>query len=95
MIYHLVLKKDWNAQASHYAPPSLEHEGFIHFSTKAQVAGTYERFYKNQEMYLLTVDESKLKAELKYESADGDEYPHLYGPLNLDAVISIESYEHS
>jgi uncharacterized protein (DUF952 family) len=35
---------------------------------------------------LLELDDAKLKAELRWESADADLFPHLYGPLNLDAV---------
>lgn len=93
MIYHLVNPDIWNKVENEYAPTSLEHEGFIHFSTKDQVKRTYQRFYQNQKMLLLNVDENKLKAKLLYESADGELFPHLYGALNLDAVIHIENYE--
>jgi uncharacterized protein (DUF952 family) len=43
-------------------------------------------------MFLLNVDESKLHAELKYEAADGELFPHLYGPLNLDAIVKVDKY---
>ena len=35
---------------------------------------------------ILLIDETDLEAELKWEEADGHQFPHLYGPLNLDAV---------
>jgi uncharacterized protein (DUF952 family) len=40
---------------------------------------------------LLELDDAKLKAELRWESADNDLFPHLYGPLNLDAIVSAVS----
>ncbi len=95
MIYHLVEKTVWNKVVEEYRPLSLGNEGFIHFSTKDQVDGTYQRFYANKEMFLLVIDESKLKATLKYEEADGMSFPHLYGPLNLDAISEVQDYKYN
>ena len=92
LVYHLVQKAHWEQVDKTYAPPSLTTEGFIHFSTKEQVHRTYNRFYANQEMYLLSINTEKLLYELKFESADGELFPHLYGPLNLDAIDKIEEY---
>tara|TARA_R110002049_G_scaffold31318_6_gene106262 strand:- start:550 stop:834 length:285 start_codon:yes stop_codon:yes gene_type:complete len=93
MIYHLVQKEIWKNVSTEYSPTSLKDEGFIHFSTHEQVKGTYQRFYADQEMLLLEIDEKKLKAELKFEEADGMLFPHLYGSLNLDAVLSAKPYQ--
>ncbi|PIP88571.1 MAG: hypothetical protein COW01_13610 [Bdellovibrionales bacterium CG12_big_fil_rev_8_21_14_0_65_38_15] len=95
MIYHLIEKNIWKKVENEYRPESLDNEGFIHFSTEDQVDGTYQRFYINKDMYLLVIDESKLKAELKYEEADGMSFPHLYGPLNLDAVKEVQDYKYN
>lgn len=92
MIYHLVEKSFWSQVKTSYAPDSLRLEGFIHFSTEKQVDRTYNRFYQGMAMNLLHVDESKLTAELKYEAADGELFPHLYGELNLDAIVKVEAY---
>ena len=80
-----------------YAPASLRDEGFIHCSTLAQVIDTANRFYRGQDdLILLLIDESQLKAELKYEAprmdhgeSSGELFPHLYGELNLDAVVRV------
>lgn len=95
MIYHLVEKTIWNKVDKDYRPISLDNEGFIHFSTQEQVDGTYQRFYSNKDMFLLVIDESKLEAELKYEEADGMHFPHLYGPLNLDAIKEVQDYKYN
>ena len=36
---------------------------------------------------LLSINRDALKSPVKHEPADGDLFPHLYGPLNLDAVV--------
>jgi uncharacterized protein (DUF952 family) len=68
---------------------SLQAEGFIHCSTAEQVEATANRIFRGSgELLLLEVDPARLTAPLKYERATdvGDEFPHIYGLLNLDAV---------
>ena len=94
MIYHVVNKTSWQQalQQGFYEAPSLATEGFIHLSTKDQVAGVLQRYYQNQtDLLLLQVDESKLTAELKYEIAPSvnELFPHLFGRLNLNAVTAV------
>ena len=94
MIYHVINKTSWQQalQQVFYEAPSLATEGFIHLSTKDQVAGVLQRYYQNQtDLLLLQVDESKLTAELKYEIAPSvnELFPHLFGRLNLDAVTAV------
>ena len=64
-------------------------DGFIHFSTAAQVAETAARHFAGQtDLLLVAVDAERLGAGLRYErSRGGDLFPHLYGPLPLDAVV--------
>ncbi|MCZ2127637.1 MAG: DUF952 domain-containing protein [Anaerolineales bacterium] len=104
MIFHIASKEDWNAaqDAGEYAPSSLRTEGFIHFSTQRQIAQVAAAFYRGRaDLILLSADETKLSAELKWEAPAGppadnisqdDLFPHLYGALNLDAVISAEEF---
>lgn len=95
MIYHVVKNTDWqNAmQQGVYKPHSLTAEGFIHTSKAAQVAGVLERYYKNEkDLLLLHIDEHALQSPFTYEFSESvnEEFPHIYGPLNLDAVIKAE-----
>ncbi|MVM32231.1 DUF952 domain-containing protein [Spirosoma sp. HMF4905] len=94
LIYHIVSAADWASQedSPNYEAVSLQSEGFIHLSQKEQVGATLSRYYTNvPDLLLLHVDTSKLTHDLKYELATNNElFPHLYGPLNKDAVIEIE-----
>jgi uncharacterized protein (DUF952 family) len=97
VICHIVKRSEWMLAVARgtYAPTSLEAEGYIHCSTLAQVIDTANRFYRGQDdLILLLIDESQLKAELKYEApatmrgeSAGELFPHLYGELNVDAVV--------
>ena len=91
-LYHLVEPSSWAEwqRAACYQPPSLAREGFIHFSRREQVEATAARFYSSCESLLVVrVDESRLLAKLRFELADGQRFPHLYGALNLDAVGAV------
>jgi uncharacterized protein (DUF952 family) len=101
MILHITSRTEWaGAQArGAYLAPSLETEGFIHCSTEKQVHHVANAFYRGQnDLVLLNIDETKLKPELKWEAPAGppapgisesDSFPHVFGPINLDAVASV------
>lgn len=95
MIYHIVEKAAWQSQSESeiYVHPSLESEGFIHCSTAEQVEGVLQRYYSGVENLLqLTIDEAKVKAQIKYEEApSGGLYPHIFGGINKDAIKKIAS----
>jgi uncharacterized protein (DUF952 family) len=95
MIYHVTTAAAWQeAQATgYYRAPSLLAEGFIHMSEHNQVAGVLQRYYQGQrDLLLLHIAPHKLLAELRYELAPSvnERFPHLYGILNLDAVVKVE-----
>jgi uncharacterized protein (DUF952 family) len=95
MIYHVTTKSAWEQalQNGFYETASLQTEGFIHNSTQQQVSGVLDRYYKNvTDLLLLHIDESKLTSPLKYELAPSvnEEFPHIFGPINLDAVVETE-----
>ncbi len=76
-----------------YEAPSLFTEGFIHNSTREQVSGVLGRYYNNEtDLVLLHIDETLLTAELKYELAPSvnEIFPHIFGPINLEAVVTVE-----
>jgi uncharacterized protein (DUF952 family) len=107
MIYHITTRDAMLEfrQTGEYRAESLATEGFIHFSGIHQVLDVAEKFYSTQHgLVLLVVDASRLTAELKYELpihpvnpasalATDQLFPHLYGPLNLDAVVAIHDFE--
>ena len=94
MIYHVVSRKNWEmaVQQGFYEAESLAKEGFIHTSKAEQVEGVLDRYYKDQsDLLLLHIDENKLTSVFIYEfsASVNEEFPHIYGRLNLDAVIKI------
>jgi uncharacterized protein (DUF952 family) len=64
-------------------------DGFIHFSTAAQVRETAARHFAGAaDLMLVAVDAAALGDALKWEvSRGGDLFPHLYGTLPLTAVL--------
>lgn len=95
MIYHVTGRSNWLDAVSkgYYEAASLPMEGFIHASHSEQVKGVLERYYRGQkDLLLLHIDESRLQAELKNELSLSvhEVFPHIYGPLNIDAVVRVE-----
>lgn len=66
-------------------------DGFIHFSTAAQVAETARKHYAGQTgLFLVAVDADALGDALRWERSRNHElFPHLYGDLDLGAVTGI------
>ncbi len=98
VIFHIADRDRWQRSlaAGDYTASTigieLADEGFIHLSTAEQLPGVVERFYQGiPNLVLLHVDESRLTAELVVEQLDGapEAFPHLYGPLNVDAVVEV------
>ena len=63
-------------------------DGYIHFSTDAQAPETAARHFARQgDLVLVAVAAEALGDSLRWEpSRGGDLFPHLYGPLRVDAV---------
>lgn len=94
LIYHLVPQAVWAAAPTDqpYTPADYEREGFIHCTQgEAQVAVVANRYYRHDARVwlVLIIDEDAVVPAIKYEPGrDGQLYPHIYGPLNRDAVIT-------
>ena len=105
MVLHLASNDAWLAAVKEglYRADSLSTAGFIHCSKPSQIVGVANSFYRGQQgLVLLVIDPSKLESELKWEppaepepshARAGDLFPHLYGPLNLDAVVNIVAFD--
>lgn len=99
-IYHITARADWEkAQAAgQYTAESLGSEGFIHASTLEQVVHTAHRYYQGRHgLVLLVIDPERAKPEVRFDPVqlEGQEtrFPHIYGPLNLDAVVDVLPFE--
>ena len=58
---------------------SLESSGRRHFAGQTGLV-------------VLEIEPDKLRWELRWEDSHGESFPHLYGPLDLDAVISVQTF---
>ena len=88
LIYYIANSDSWERESrgGEYRNTSLETEGFIHCSLAEQVPGTLEKFFPSLDgLVLLEIDVQRLVPELRYENG----FPHIYGPLNLDAVVAV------
>jgi uncharacterized protein (DUF952 family) len=72
---------------------TLDEEGFIHCSSDiAQVEGVLGRFYGDvprEDLVLLVIGVSRLDAPVRHEPAGDEVFPHVYGPIPVDAVIEV------
>ena len=102
MIFHITSQTAWEdaQKRGSYRAESLNTEGFIHCSTISQVLPVADNFYKGQSgLVLLVIEPTLLSSKLKWEPPSGgappagvpqgDQFPHVYGPINLDAVAKV------
>ena len=97
-IYHIAVRADWERAlaAGVYTRSSVDktlaEEGFIHASQESQVARTANKYYRDVpgDLVLLVIDPGRLDAEVRYEDVAGADlpFPHIYGPLNVAAVLA-------
>jgi uncharacterized protein (DUF952 family) len=90
-IYKICERTSWRfaEQTGTYRGSAADaRDGFIHFSTAAQLAGTLSNHFAGQrELLLVAVDPDALGSSLKWEPSRGGElFPHLYATLPLNAV---------
>jgi uncharacterized protein (DUF952 family) len=97
-IFHIAVRADWDGARAAGGPyeistrgKTLQEVGFIHAARNSdQVNKVGQAFYADlDDLVLLVIDTERLAAPVRYEAVDGDDYPHIYGPLPLDAVIEV------
>jgi uncharacterized protein (DUF952 family) len=90
-LFHLLTRSSWQeAQARGEYRAALDRDGFIHLSTERQWPGARARFFAGvPDVVLLVIDDTRLRSPVRFERVDGDDFPHLYGALDLDAVIEV------
>jgi uncharacterized protein (DUF952 family) len=92
-IFHIVSTEVWlNFHEKEFKASSLDTEGFIHCSFADQVDDVMKRYYDQEaEVTILEIDPRKLRSKLVVEpSTGGENYPHVYGTINVDAIVGTE-----
>ena len=97
-IFHIAESAAWSEAQSQGAylhstlGRTLSQVGFIHCSRRDQVEGVANAVFRGRaDVLLLVIDATRVGPDIRYENFDGgdDLFPHLYGPLNLDAVVKV------
>ncbi|MFM9036993.1 MAG: DUF952 domain-containing protein [Actinomycetota bacterium] len=102
MILHLAIRSDWERAKTEGRYPwstrgiTVEDEGYTHCSFEHQWRGVRERFYADladDELVLLEIDETRLSSKVVVERLGDapDEFPHIYGTIDIDAVSAERS----
>ena len=92
-IVHVTTPEAWRrgAETPFYEAESLASEGFIHNCRPAQLRGVLGRhFAGHRALVLLVIDPSLFTSEVREEEAAiGETFPHVYGPIDRAAVVSV------
>jgi uncharacterized protein (DUF952 family) len=94
LIYKILLPGEWaefEAAGRFDGSPLDRRDGYIHCSSRDQVAGTAERYFGDQpDIIVVALDPLVLGAWLRWEvSRNGGPYPHVYAPLPRSAVVAV------
>jgi uncharacterized protein (DUF952 family) len=98
VILHIISEGEWDKvkNENYYFPDSLKKEGFIHCATSDQILSLVEFIYKEKvNRKVLYIDSDKLTAKVVYEDLHktGKTFPHIYGALNLNAVVKVVDFK--
>jgi uncharacterized protein (DUF952 family) len=95
LIYKILLPAEWaafeasGASGVFVGSPLDRRDGFVHLSTREQVAGTVERHFAGEpELVVLAVEADPLREWLRWEGS----FPHLYAPLARSAVAAVHRH---
>jgi uncharacterized protein (DUF952 family) len=97
VILHITTRPEWDSAHAEgaYRADTLSSEGFIHASTREQVLGVADaRFRGRADLVLLVIDPDRVQPELRWEESEPGQppFPHVYGPLNVDAVVDVIAF---
>jgi glutathione S-transferase len=97
-LFHITAEADW-ARAQAVGAYSLSTRGltlaevgFVHCAFEEQVARVANSFFRGMDkLVVLRIALDRLDSEVRYESVEGGDelFPHVYGPLNLEAVVAV------
>lgn len=97
MILHCMKKSIWEERKNkeYWGQRELDTEGFLHCSTIEHFWRIVWLFEEEQDEFVIVcIDEEKLESEVRYEDGDncGRAYPHIYGLVNISAVVDTLSF---
>ena len=75
-----------------YVPEPFAREGFIHTTEgREAVSITLTRYYKSstEPWVVLYIDQDRVTSPIRYDDP-AEVFPHIYGPLNRDAILAVE-----
>ncbi len=92
-IFHITDQSIWQEAklGTLYEGDTLSVDGFIHCCFFEQIEGVLKKWFKGKrDLVILEIDPEILLSQIKHENLEGglDSFPHVYGPINLDAVVS-------
>ena len=93
-IFHIAQKNDWQAAepCGIYQGESLKSVGFIHCCFQQQIDKVLQQWFAGVDNFILVeINPQKINKEIRIENLEGglEKYPHIYGPINFDAVINV------
>ena len=89
-LLHIIERERWDDVGEEYEPASLDGDGFIHLSPTDRVLGVAAYNHAEDEApQVLVVDPARLESEIRYEEMPSGAFPHLYGPLEREAVVAV------
>jgi len=108
IIFHITKRAAWDScretpdadneetASGRYRTEMFPIEGFIHCSKREQVIQVANARFRGQGgLVLLSIDDSLVSAEIRYENLEGGQqlFPHVYGEINIDAVVQVTEFE--
>lgn len=108
MICHITTREAWEAAqgVGEYKSPEFDQLGFIHCSAPEQILLVANSFFAGRTgLVMLVINKSRLKSPIRWEPphstgrlpgfTKGTVFPHVYGPINTDAVVRTVALEPS
>jgi uncharacterized protein (DUF952 family) len=97
VIFHIATQQHWEraSRAGVYTTASLREDGFVQCATATQHATVADKLFAGRaDLVLLLIDTDRLSSEIRFERSDTDSeaFPHVYGPVDLDAIFEATSY---
>jgi uncharacterized protein (DUF952 family) len=92
LIYKILLLPEWDQfqRAGHFDGSPLDaRSGFVHCSSRLQLAATAGRFYGEAATLIVVALDDRQLSDVRWEPAsNGELFPHVYGPLTSGAVVA-------